>query len=82
MFPAHDGPMLIQHNEWKEYATYGGKTLEEFIIETADDHGWTDDTQRQKALESGEVWSLSWHQGSVQKEIFAESFEALTAYFS
>ena len=57
-FPAHKCGLYLTHNEHKDvYLT---------VVEWLDDRGgghvrWPDETERQKAIETNDVWSLQWY---------------------
>lgn len=64
-FPRHDCGLHLTHNNHKDYY----QTVEQYIKDIADrsdeDEGekedWVSDEQRTKAIETNEMWELTWY---------------------
>lgn len=54
-FPPHKAGLTLSHNEYKNYYY----SIENGVAE--EDGSWVSDVEREKALETGEIWVLRWY---------------------
>jgi len=57
-FPRHAASLHLTHNQHKSYYETVAKAIESG---TYDDEDWINPEQRQRALETNDVWELQWY---------------------